>query len=103
MAFIFSCEAPATDGQITGDLDLPCYDEWNIHFYKINDENQCEGEMKIESIRENEKKRLENILKNTNDSCVQVEIKYYWLGIKLYTDGYIKNSSSTFFHLKHCK
>ena len=80
-----------------------CHDEWTLYYYKIYDTLNCKGERKRVSIRENEKIRLEDILANSSDSCVQVDsIKYYWLGIKLFTNGYLKNEVSTFFHAKKC-
>ena len=103
--FIYGCsiEGNPFEGNATYELDGPCYDEWTLSYYKIDDEDKCNGEIKRVSLRTNEKTRLENVLANNSDTCVQVEIKYYWLGIKLFTDGYIENSTSTFFHSKRCK
>ncbi|WP_242156851.1 hypothetical protein [Aestuariivivens sediminis] len=103
LAFIFSCEPPASDGQLIGGLDRPCYDEWNLQYYGINDENKCDGNMMTVKIRQKEKDRLRLILKSRSDSCVQVEFKHYWLGIELDTKGYIKKSNSTFSLYKRCK
>ena len=102
LALIFSCEPPASDGQITGDLDLPCYDVYRVYYYALDDINQCDGERKSVDIRTNEKYRLESVLAYTTDECVKVTIKYYFIGIKAYVDGYIKNSSATIEQIKDC-
>jgi hypothetical protein len=100
LALIFSCEPESiTDGQITG--TSKCYDIYVLYYYNI-DNNQCDGETSAVNIRTNEKYRLESILANTTDDCVRVEIKYYFLGIKAYVNGYIKNSSSTFKQIVDC-
>ncbi|WP_242117816.1 hypothetical protein [Aestuariivivens sediminicola] len=102
LVFIFSCEPPTIDGQFTGGLDLPCYDEWNLHYYALGDENKCEGNMMTVKIRQPEKARLLKILNSTSDSCIQVNFQFYWLGMKFEHEGYIKNSSSTISPYKRC-
>jgi len=100
LALMFSCEPESiTDGQITG--NSKCYDTYVLYYYKIDD-NSCEGIRRSVSIRTNEKERLENLLASTTETCIQVQIKYYFLGIKDYVNGYIKNSSSTFKQIIDC-
>ena len=83
-------------------VELKCYDVYRVYYYALDDINQCGGERKSVDIRTNEKFRLESVLAYTTDECVKVTIKYYFIGIKAYVDGYIKNSSSTFEEIKDC-
>ena len=83
-------------------VDLKCYDVYRVYYYALDDINQCDGVRRSVDIRTNEKYRLESVLAYTTDACVQVTIKYYFLGIKAYVDGYIKNSSSTIEQIKDC-
>lgn len=102
--FIYGCsiEGNPFDSGATYDWDLPCYEAWNLYHFEIYDQDLCAGEMKFASIRKNEKLRLEEILANSNDSCILVTFKYYFLGMKFEKDGYITNSSETFFQTTYC-
>jgi hypothetical protein len=83
-------------------IEFKCYDVYRVYYYALDDISQCGGERLSVDIRTNEKYRLESVLAFTTDECVKVKIKYYFIGIKLYVDGYIKNSSSTIKQIKDC-